>query len=339
MNKTRARIFKQQGSTMPLGIAVVYILGGYAGGWLLVLGAGWPAYAAGVLLLAHSMVIAAYLMHECAHNSLFAKNVNNDRLGRFLNALCGSNYGTYEEMRSKHMRHHIDNCDNLYLDYRPILKRHPLLLKLVKVLEWLYIPAVELLMHGLQLAVPFIIPEKKEKRGRVIKVLLLRGAVFGCIAWFNPYALAGYAAAYLIFLTVLRFMDNFQHDYEFFFRLGDASFVPPMKGNAVYEQTHTYSNLLSRRWPVLNLLVLNFCYHNAHHERPTLPWFKLPTLHEEMSVAKSDQQLSFWQQLKSFHKQRVARVLSEEYGEEHVLTQIRAGKAVGVNGVSFLTAF
>jgi fatty acid desaturase len=339
MNKAKPRVFKHQDSAMPLSIAVAYIVGGYAGGWYLVSTAGWPGYAAGVLLLAHSMVIAAYLMHECAHNSLFAKNGHNERLGKFLNAVCGSNYGAYDEIRSKHMRHHIDNCDTLYLDYRPILKRHPLLLKAVQVLEWFYIPAVELLMHGLQLAIPFIIPEKKNKRIKVISILLLRGTLLACIAWLNPYSLAGYAIAYLIFLTVLRFMDNFQHDYEFFFRLGDDSFIPPMKGNAVYEQTHTYTNLLSRRWPILNLLVLNFCYHNAHHERPTLPWFKLPKLHQEMSVEQSGQQLSFWMQCKSFHRQRVARVLSEEYGEEHVLTQIRAGKAVGVNGVSFLTAF
>ena len=36
-----------------------------------------------------------------------------------------------------------------------------------------------------------------------------------------------------------------------------------------YEEHNTYSNLLSQRFPVFNLLVLNFCYHNVHHHKPS----------------------------------------------------------------------
>ena len=35
-----------------------------------------------------------------------------------------------------------------------------------------------------------------------------------------------------------------------------------------YEQMNTYSNVTSLRHPWLNLLLLNFPYHNAHHEPP-----------------------------------------------------------------------
>ena len=52
------------------------------------------------------------------------------------------------------------------------------------------------------------------------------------------------------------------------------------RGKAVadrqYEEDNTYSNLLSTRYPWLNLLVLNFCYHNVHHNKPSEPWYRLP---------------------------------------------------------------
>jgi hypothetical protein len=49
--------------------------------------------------------------------------------------------------------------------------------------------------------------------------------------------------------------------------------------------------------------------------------------------------LGFRVQLVSFHRHRVARVLSEEYGEGDTIAQLRARQAVGVNALSFLTAF
>jgi fatty acid desaturase len=53
------------------------------------------------------------------------------------------------------------------------------------------------------------------------------------------------------------------------------------RGDRVYEQAHTFSNPLSLRHPWVNLFVLNFGYHNAHHAKPTTPWFRLPALHRE----------------------------------------------------------
>jgi len=43
--------------------------------------------------------------------------------------------------------------------------------------------------------------------------------------------------------------------------------------------------------------------------------------------------------VKSFHQHRVDRVLAEEYGTADVRETVRDGKAVGVNALSFLTAF
>jgi fatty acid desaturase len=320
-------------------IAVAYILLACCGGWWALFQDGPWWFALGVLALAHGMTIAGYLMHDCGHNSIFRNTEYNSRLGRWLNAICGSNYGTYEDMRYKHMRHHVDNCEPVTFDYRSWLKRHPMLHRLVNALEWAYVPAVELIMHAMQILAPFLYEDQRDQRGRVLRVAAVRWSLFGLILWFAPLAAIGYVLAYLLFLTFLRFMDNFQHNYEIFYRLTDPGFVPPRKGDQQYEETHTYSNLLSARWPWLNLLALNFSYHNAHHARPTLSWHRLPAFHRERYPDHCPQQLGFRVQLVSFHRHRVARVLSEEYGEGDTIAQLRARQAVGVNALSFLTAF
>ena len=338
MTKVRAML-RDPSSLWPNALAISYILLAYIGGWWALFQEQPMLFLPGVLAVAHGMVIAAYLMHDCGHNSLFLNTTHNTRLGRWLNMICGSNYGTYEDMRYKHMRHHVDNCEPVTFDYRSWLTRHPVVNRVVQVLEWAYIPAVELIMHALQVIAPFVYADKRNQRWRVIRVAAVRWSLFALIAWFFPAAAAGYALAYLIFLTVLRFMDNFQHNYEIYYRLNDSTFVPPRKGDTTYEQTHTYTNLLSWRWPWLNLLVLNFCYHNAHHDKPTLSWHRLPALHRQLYPQACPQQLSFWPQLVSFHRCRMERVMSAHYGEEDVPVQLASGHAVGVNALSFLTAF
>ena len=326
-------------SLWPNLIAVSYILLAYFGGWwaLFQESPGW--YALGVVAVAHGMVIAGYLMHDCGHNSIFRNTEHNTRLGRWLNVICGSNYGTYEDMRYKHMRHHVDNCEPVTFDYRGWLERHPVVHRLVNAMEWAYVPAVELIMHGMQILAPFVYEDKRDQRGRVLRVAAVRFTLFALILWFAPLAAMGYVLAYLLMLTFLRFMDNFQHNYEIFYRLNDPAFVPPRKGDLQYEETHTYSNLLSARWPWLNLLALNFPYHNAHHARPTMSWHRLPAFHRQRYPEGCPQQLGFREQLVSFHRHRVARVLSQEYGEGDTVTQLRQREAVGVNALSFLTAF
>jgi acyl-lipid omega-6 desaturase (Delta-12 desaturase) len=326
-------------SLWPNTLAIGYILLAYFGGWwALFQGSPW-LFALGVLAVAHGMVIAGYLMHDCGHNSIFLGNEHNSRLGRLLNAICGSNYGTYEDMRYKHMRHHVDNCEPVTFDYRSWLKRRPLVHRVVSALEWAYVPAVELIMHGMQIAAPFVYDDKRDQRVRVVRVATVRFGLFALILWLAPLAALGYVLAYLLMITFLRFLDNFQHNYEIYYRLNDPHFVPPRKGDLDYEESNTYSNLLSARWPWLNLLALNFPYHNAHHARPTMSWHRLPAFHRERYPRGCPQQLSLRDQLTSFHRHRVARVLSEHYGEGDVIDQLRRREAVGVNALSFLTAF
>ena len=71
------------------------------------------------------MTIAAYMIHECGHNTVFRTNKANARLGSFLNWICGASYGTYEDIRYKHFRHHVDNDDAVWFEYDKFFRRHP----------------------------------------------------------------------------------------------------------------------------------------------------------------------------------------------------------------------
>ena len=162
---------------------------------------------------------------------------------------------------------------------------------------------------------------------------------FAALGWYSPKALLLYFLAYLVFVTVLRFADCFQHTYDSYPILGDTPIPNDKVRDRAYEQANTYSNVfgIDNFW--LNLLWLNFGYHNAHHDRPTVAWHRLPAYHRELYGNGYCQVVPVSQLLKAFHQHRLTRVLSGDYGQ--VLDPTVRGRAdgfVGAVGVSFLTA-
>lgn len=353
-NSAAFRLFRHADGVLINSLAIAYSLLGYSVGLLLLTQSGlW--FFAGILLLAHSLIIAAFLIHECTHQSLFnVKHAGNDPhkyLGAVLSWLTGACYGTFDAMRDKHLRHHFERADIVAVDYRNILARHGWLKKCVETGQWFCLPAVELLMHGLVMLWPFV-GDKKAKniaaQWRVIAVLVIRLALFAMLGMvFGWQLLAGYAIAYLLFLTVMGFMDAFQHQYLLLEGLQQSRRDSPTRDRArfpdnyfsrEYEETHTWSNLISQRWPLLNLMVLNFCYHNAHHQRPVEPWYRLPALHldiysvaGEMESVVNSQVVPFSKQISAFFRHRVARVMAT--GDDAIVAHGNPGAA----GVSFLT--
>jgi fatty acid desaturase len=295
------------------------------------------------LLLAHAMIIAAYMIHECAHNTVFRDNANNARLGSLLSWLCGASYGSYEDIRYKHFRHHVDNDDVVCFDYERFFQRHPLVYRVTVFLEFFYIPAHDLIMHLILVFGAFIIPERRDQRRRNLAVIALRGTLFALLAWFSPLAALLYCLAYMLMITVLRFMDSLQHDYPYHLNLFTEE-RSEHKGDLAWEQEHTFSNVISFRYELPNWLVLNFGYHNAHHARPTAPWYRLPALHRELFGDDPTDVIPLKQQLKLFHRYRTFRIFHDAPGLPEVsgrafLDAARQAQVTGGNAASFLTAF
>ena len=337
-----SQVFRYADGKLANSLAMAYALGGYLFGFsLLFAGNGW-LNAAGTLLLGHAMVVAAYLIHEFAHGTIFANPKANERAGELCSWLCGSCYAGFQDLRRKHMRHHVDRADVITFDTKAFLNNGPVWLRrLVLALEWAYVPAVELIMHFYVIALPFITdnPKHRARRGKVFSVLLIRGVLFALVASVSLKALLLYGVAWMLMLTVLRFADAYQHTYDAFAVLEDGGAIPADKvRDRVYEQHNTYSNVVSARWPALNLLLLNFSYHNAHHEKPVAPWYRLPALHRELYGSDYVQVIPMQLLLKSFHQHRLRRVIDDHYGEVAETGERRADGFYGAVGVSFLTA-
>ena len=325
------------------GGAIAYAVLGYAAGWAGIWQPKLLIALPSTLLLAHAMVIAAYLVHECAHNTVFADRRKNTLLGRAMSWICGSAYGTYEDIRYKHFRHHVDNDDVVWFDYDGFFERHPRLTNVVRALEWLYVPAHEILMHTVMTFSSFVISERCEQRLRNVIVILLRFGLLATVLVLNPQAFVLYVIASLLLMHVLRFMDMLQHDYPYKLTLYTEP-KSPQRGDAEWEQAHTFSNPLSLKYPRLNWLVLNFGYHNAHHADMRLPWYQLPAVHEALTGNDPARVIPFRAQLALYHGNRVARIYNpqpEGYpkGEAYLETARRGSGPVGGNAASFLTSF
>jgi fatty acid desaturase len=182
---------------------------------------------------------------------------------------------------------------------------------------------------------PFFVPSQRPYWRRSAAMLAGRGALLAALAAWSLKAFALYCVAALLLLHVLNFFDAFHHTYEQFFVAPDQS-LPPIERERGYEQANTYSNVISMRHPWLNLLTLNFGYHNAHHHRPSLPWYRLPALHRSLFGAATPAVMPLRELLRTWHRNRVRRVCAEGYGAfgEGVG---RADSFVGAHGVSFLT--
>jgi fatty acid desaturase len=326
-------------------LAVGYALAAYSGGFALMASAHVAANVLGVLVCAHGMVIAAYLVHEAAHGSLVTAQLASERrsatarnraLGELMSFIAGGSYASFERIRELHLCHHRERCDVGRFDYKRFLHGAPRWLRgLVYALEWAYVPAVELLMHGSVIVRPFVARSQRRYLPRVLAMLVLRVGLLALLGWLSPRALVLYFVAYWLLLTVLNFFDAFHHTYEQFF-LEDGTFSHAQRPDRVYERSNTYSNLVSERYPWLNLLTLNFGYHNAHHERPGEPWHRLPGLHRELFSERPRELLPLSELVRTFHRNRLRRILDDDYG---ALTegQGRADGFVGAHGVSFLS--
>ncbi|MDG2374975.1 MAG: fatty acid desaturase [Woeseiaceae bacterium] len=317
---------------------------------LLAYGAGWAGLFAdnlfvnlvGTLLLAHGMTIAAYMIHECGHNLVFKSGKDNAKLGRVLSWICGAAYGTYEDIRYKHFRHHVDNDDVVWFDYEKFFADDPIALRVTRFLEWFYIPAHDLIMHFIMVFTSFIIPQRRDQRRRNVIVIAIRGGIFLVLVVLAPKVALLYAIAYMIMMTILRFMDSLQHDYPYSLTLFEFD-KPSRKGDFEWEQEHTFSNPHSISVDWLNWFTLNFGFHNAHHHDMTVPWYRLPEKHRELFGEGSEFVISLSAQVEIFHKQRVRRIVGNHEGVEpegrNFLHAAQRAEVYGGNAASFLTSF
>lgn len=328
-------IFRDRQAAVANTIVIAWTCAGWLCSFALMAAPAAPLNVAGVLLCAHTMVLAAYLIHEAAHQTLFAVRRANAWAGEVMNFIAGSAYASFERIRHMHIRHHVDRADVTCFDFKGLMRRRPGVRRTLEVLEWSYIPATEILMHAQVVWRPFLVASQRRYLPRAAAMLVARAALLLLLGLWSSKALLLYVVATVLFLHALNFFDAFHHTFEQYFVAAEEP-VPMSGRDRQYEQANTYSNIISRRHPRLNVLTLNFGYHNAHHQRPSVPWYQLPALHADLYGEEPKATLPLAELLKTWHRNRVRRVNSDDYG---IPTQGpgRADDFVGAHGVSFLT--
>jgi len=324
----------------PNAAALAVVLLGWPAGMAALGASSWALNAAGFALVVLALTWSAYLIHEFAHHAIFKSAEANARWGTVMTWVNGSCYAPFADLRRKHMRHHVERADVVTFDSRAFLLRAPAWFRRsVLALEWAYFPAVEFLMRAFVITLPFIDDRKRDRRGRIAAIAVVRVTGFALLAAWSPKALLLYFAAYLVFITLLRFADCFQHTYDAYPILDDQPIPKDKLRDRAYEQANTYSDIVTLDSFWLNLLWLNFGYHNAHHERPTVPWHALPAFHRELYGTQCTQVVTVRELLHAFHAHRVTRVISGDYGRvAGPEVPRRADNFIGAVGVSFLTA-
>ncbi len=313
--------FKHPDATKPNLLLISYLVLAYP---LALVGMSSPRwFLPSLLLLVNALVLCAYLLHDCLHNNVFASAKGNERLGTALAWLVGAVYSPFAVLQDKHFRHHIERADILAINYQEVLRHHPALDRWVRFATFFYLPGVDVLLQWLEILAPFQLQQRRQLRLRTLCLFTIRCTLFAILYVFSPPVAVGYLLAQLLCRYALGFMDAFQHGYDIHYRLLGAPQKPVRDRH--YEESHTFSNLLSSRSPLLNLLVLNFCYHNAHHHKPSEPWYRLPALHEKLYGDGCAQFVPLATQLSHFHRYRLDR-----------LDNVDNGKRTGADGVSFL---
>lgn len=313
-------------------VAIAYTLSIYSFGVVLIMLQPWQLNILGVILLIHAFLLTATLTHEFIHGNIFKDRRWNTFLGQVSTHLNGACYASWDALVEHHFNHHLYHADFVRFDILKYLNTINPLLHLVYIaLEWLYFPIFEFEMRWRVILAPFFEPAKRSLTGRTIALMLYRTAAFALLAWVSWKGLLLYFLAYISFVNIMRFADAFHHTYEYAI-MGQA--LP--KRDRIYEQEHTFSNLVSTKYPWLNLLFLNFGYHNAHHHNMSVPWHELPELHQKLYREKGGGLLPLPQLVKNYHRFRLYRLFS---GQGDAVLQEGAGldSFTGGVAVSFLT--
>lgn len=304
------------------GLAILYILSSYGVGISLIILPAEFLNVVGVLLLTHSLVVATYLAHEFMHANVFSHLRWNVIGGNVMLWLNGSCYIPFPELMRMHIAHHTNRIDYCRFNLVVFLDSLPFLLKFIFLaLEWLYIPSLAFFLRIRLMLAPFRQIERKRDRIRVISIALVRGFLFTALGMISIKALLLYFVAYISMIHILRFVDAFQHTYESL-PVGaplpkEFQDVSPEEASA-YEQANTFSNIISQRYPWLNLILLNFGYHNAHHADMKCPWYSLPQLNQKLYSNDQNHYLTLPSLVGNYHRFRVSRIFT---GQGEVIAQ------------------
>lgn len=327
--------YKVQQFSLWNAFALLYVILGYTGGvTLLCLSSLW-LNGLGTVLLTHGLICSAYLAHDCMHGTVSKGRRLNVLFGNAMLWVNGGCYYGFEQLTLQHIAHHVQRVDSFTFDIVAAIAQQPRSIQQgILALEWCYFPIVSFWGRWHAFKATLSASARPQQRYFSIAFLLLRGTLFICLGILSSKALLLYGLSYLGMITALRWMDAFQHTYEAF----PAGTKLP-KRDRQHEQANTFSNLLSRQHVGLNLLFLNFGYHNAHHAFMMCPWYRLPDLDRALPQSDETRYIPLRQQLLLYHRFRITRFLKGQGSASIEDGKLSFDSFYGAADVSFLTLY
>ena len=324
-------IFFQSGILLNCAV-IFYIVGGYFVSWLTFFSPSVSINLLGCGLLTHSLIASAYMAHEFMHGSVFKSMKWNTVGGNIMLWLNGSYYSGFRNLAKIHITHHINSIDSADFDIPRFLRDSSKPVRYIILgLEWLYFPAVNFFLRFREILILFQRRNLSKSKLHLFLFLIVRAVFFLFIGIHSTKALILYFLSYVSMINILRFMDAFQHTYDVF---PSSSKLP--KRDTKYEQENTFSILFPNHLSWLNLLFLNFGFHNAHHADMKCPWHQLDSLNEHLFPVLETNTIPILNAVKSYHYFRIKRLL---LGQGNVLKKekdLDISRFYGAIGVSFL---
>ncbi|CAF1177736.1 unnamed protein product [Adineta steineri] len=259
------------------------------------------------LLLTHVMVVALAISHECIHSCMSYSLWFNHAVGELSLVMSGALYVPFSELQRQHKEHHSTQAaiDSYLVSH--ILSTWPQWLCVVILpLEACYIPVLSFVSWWRTLIVPLYVEKYRYLRARIIIMFILRHIFFYVMWCIRPTSVVCYFIAHVLFIDIMRVYDAYHHTIPFVSR---GTMLP--KRDIYYEQQTTYSTVFGwhttiRR--VLDLVFLNYGYHNAHHFYPRVPWYRLHELDETMYPKSNGHIIRLPGVLKEYHRRRLDRI-------------------------------
>ncbi|MFZ3033154.1 MAG: fatty acid desaturase, partial [Parvibaculum sp.] len=136
---SQPKVWRHSDGAIPNSLAFSYIALAHVSGIALLTLGNPLAWVAGALLVAHSLIVAAYMIHDLAHMAIFRSRKVTLAVAEMLSWLCGGAYAPIGRIVRMHMRHHVDRADLALFDPRVFLKTTPgWFRRLIYMLEWCY---------------------------------------------------------------------------------------------------------------------------------------------------------------------------------------------------------
>ena len=236
-----------------------------------------------------------------------------------LGAINGLSFFSFEAYRKDHVRHHAEKIDIGGFDSGHFAVAHPRLFSAIIVAEKIYLPAFYYLIKLTNIyAVIFSGRRREVTRG--IGSLCIYVVAFATFARFSLMLVLVWQASSFLRIHIVRFVDCFQHSFQQVYTEGEK-----LTHGKHYEIQNTFSVPVARKFTFLNLIILNFGYHAAHHCFPTCPWYMLP--HLEAAIIKQlrlygvsdtrEESTPFFNFLTAYHRGRLSRIISTDEGQPY----------------------